>query len=319
MKKIFYSWQSDAPREVNHDFIGDCVRQAAASIQHTSGQELTVQDGVRGEPGTPALADTILSRIAAADVYVADISLVYEVEGSDGTRLAPNPNVAIELGYATAALSRARVIAVQNTHFGKPEQLPFDLQHLNWPVRYALEPGASAEDIDARKSNLIGRLKRAIKLILADDRPRAVLLAKRAEVAAALANLVERNHTWQLALRRHDVGNVDLTRNGLAITEKIESWTDQCQNALVRTSAIDSLEQLRQKIVTTTLMIAGRPQHTEVLALDFAETNDLRDLIERLARSKERLDRLQQEQAEIDAESAKVEAEQSQSAADDAM
>ena len=310
MKKVFYSWQSDAHRKINRDFIERCLRKAAANIQRSSGSELEVQDGVRGEPGTPPLADTIFSRIAAANIYVADISLVYQVEGSDGKRLAPNPNVAIELGYAFASLSLDRIVSIQNTYFGGPDQLPFDLQHLRWPLRYTLQPGASKEDIAKQSAALTRPLETAMTLILKNDRPRAVLLAKRTEVSLALANLIEQNGTWQLALKRHDLKSEELKFKALAIADKIKSFTDRCQHTLLRTSAIATLEQMRHAIVEMTLMIAGTPQRTELLALDLARQGRLCDLIRRIATKKDQLDKLHQEQAEIDAELAEVEAEQ---------
>jgi hypothetical protein len=95
MKTVFYSWQSDACRKVNHNFIARCLRNAAKTLRRDLGEDIEIQDGVRGVPGTPPLADRILSCISATDCYVADISLVYGVNGSDGARLSPNPNVSI--------------------------------------------------------------------------------------------------------------------------------------------------------------------------------------------------------------------------------
>jgi hypothetical protein len=309
MKRIFYSWQSDAPRKTNHDFIGDSLREAAERVKRSSGQELEVLDGARGEPGTPALADTILSRIAAADIYVADISLVYQVDNSDGKRLSPNPNVAIELGYAIASLSLARVVSVQNEHFGGPAEVPFDLKHLRWPLRYTLQQGVSQQEITKKKSALTRGLQHAIEEILKDDRPREALLAKRTEVALTLAKLVEQNRMWQLALKRHDLGNGDLERKALAITEKVDKLTYNCRKTLARTSEIDVLNHIHHVLGDATLMLAGSPQGTESLALDFAEASKLRSLIERIAAAKERLDRIQQEQAEIDSQLAEREDE----------
>jgi sporulation protein YlmC with PRC-barrel domain len=39
----------------------------------------------------------------------------------------PNPNVLIELGYAVSAIGWDRIIMVCNTHYGKLEDLPFDI------------------------------------------------------------------------------------------------------------------------------------------------------------------------------------------------
>lgn len=295
MTKIFYSWQSDAARKVNHDFIGDCLREAAAAIHRVGGQQLEVQDGVRGEPGMPSLADTIFARIAAADVYVADVSLVYQAADGGQARLAPNPNVAVELGYAIASLSQARVISIQNIHFGSAEKLPFDLRHMRWPLQYSLPPDASKEDIANTRSSLVKRLQPAITQILQDDRIGERVSAKRTEVALDLVNLIERVHDWRLALKRHRIDAPALQEKGHALTQKLQRFTDRCQRILSNALDMKSLENLRLAIADVAILIAGSPQRTEALALDLDEVNQLRQLIKSLAASQDEIERLDRE------------------------
>jgi len=127
MKKIiFYSWQSDLPNACNRGFIQSALENAAASItaDDTVEVEPVVDRDTQGVPGAPDIASTIFAKITAADVFVADVSIMGRVE----KRAMPNPNVLIELGYAFNALGHERVILVFNRAFGKIEELPFDLR-----------------------------------------------------------------------------------------------------------------------------------------------------------------------------------------------
>src|ERR1700730_1854866 len=127
MKKIvFYSWQSDLPNACNRGFIQDALEGAAAAIKadETVEVEPVVDRDTQGVPGAPDIASTIFSKIVAADVFVADVSIVCRTD----TRVSPNPNVLIELGYALKALGCEKVVLVFNRAFGKIEELPFDLR-----------------------------------------------------------------------------------------------------------------------------------------------------------------------------------------------
>jgi hypothetical protein len=127
MKQIvFYSWQSDLPNACNRGFIQEALENAASAI--ASDQSVAVEPVVdrdtQGVPGSPDIASTIFSKITAADVFVADISIVVRGEN----RATPNPNVLIELGYALKALGHGKIILIFNTSFGKMDELPFDLR-----------------------------------------------------------------------------------------------------------------------------------------------------------------------------------------------
>jgi hypothetical protein len=123
---VFYSWQSDLPNPCNRGFIQDALEGAAAAIEadDTIAIEPVVDRDTQGVPGAPDIGSTIFSKITAADVFVADVSIT----GRDEKRATPNPNVLIELGYAFKALGFERVILVFNRAFGKIEELPFDLR-----------------------------------------------------------------------------------------------------------------------------------------------------------------------------------------------
>lgn len=127
MKQIvFYSWQSDLPNACNRGFIQGALENAAAAIKADDTVEIepVVDRDTQGVPGAPDIASTIFAKITAADVFVADVSII----GRGDKRSTPNPNVLVELGYAFKALGPERVILVFNRAFGKIEELPFDLK-----------------------------------------------------------------------------------------------------------------------------------------------------------------------------------------------
>lgn len=124
---VFYSWQSDLPNATNRGLIQDALQAAATSIAADKSIEIepVVDRDTQGVPGSPDIASTIFAKITAADVFVADVSIVAR---SKGKRAFPNPNVLVELGYAYKALGHERIILVFNSSFGKITELPFDLR-----------------------------------------------------------------------------------------------------------------------------------------------------------------------------------------------
>lgn len=128
MRKIlFYSWQSDLPNSTNRGFIQQALEKAVVSIANDNslGVEPVIDRDTKGMSGSPDISQAIFAKISAADIFVADISVVIRPRKG---RSSPNPNVLIELGYALRALGHERVILVFNTAFGKIEELPFDLR-----------------------------------------------------------------------------------------------------------------------------------------------------------------------------------------------
>lgn len=132
MEKLFYSWQSDLPPSTNRNFIEKALETASKSIRNDDSLnvEPVIDRDTAGIPGSPDIADTIFNKIDAAASFVCDVSITNKLEQESGnaSRLTPNPNVLIELGYAAKSLGWDRVIMVMNTAFGKPEDLPFDLR-----------------------------------------------------------------------------------------------------------------------------------------------------------------------------------------------
>ncbi|MBZ4336647.1 nucleotide-binding protein [Corallococcus sp. AS-1-12] len=133
---VFWSWQSDSDASVNRNFIEDCLERAVKKISKSRGLLITVDRDTKDVGGTPSIAETILRKIRSSDLFVFDATHVYR-----RPRAAPNPNVALELGYALAVLGETRVIGVRNTVGTKvDEEPPFDFRHRKWPIDYVLRP-----------------------------------------------------------------------------------------------------------------------------------------------------------------------------------
>lgn len=126
-KTVFYSWQSDLPNTSNRGFIEKALRKAVKEIadDESINVEPVIDRDTAGVGGSPEISGTIFDKIAKADIFVADVSIINKDEKS---RKVPNPNVLIELGYAFKALGHNKVILIMNTEFGGLEYLPFDLR-----------------------------------------------------------------------------------------------------------------------------------------------------------------------------------------------
>ncbi|MDO9028748.1 MAG: hypothetical protein Q7U68_07840 [Candidatus Roizmanbacteria bacterium] len=137
---IFYSWQSDLPNNTNRGFLESVIQKAIGLIGSDENFEIepSLDRDTQGTPGSPNISQTIIDKIKACDVFVADISIV---TGSKEIkqRLSPNPNVLIELGYAISCLGWEKIILFCNELYGSDEDLPFDIrQHRRIP--YSLKP-----------------------------------------------------------------------------------------------------------------------------------------------------------------------------------
>jgi hypothetical protein len=152
--KIFWSWQFDTPGKTGRHFVWDVLADAIAVLKEPSDVEepseceareaLHLEDDRKGVEGSPDLAPKIFKKIDQAAVFVADVTLVGErsISADSPTEAPPkkliNSNVAIEYGYALRALTDARVLMIQNVHYGGREELPFDLKHKAGPIQFRI-------------------------------------------------------------------------------------------------------------------------------------------------------------------------------------
>src|SRR5271155_3827103 len=95
--KIFYSWQSDTPRDTGKDFIREALDVAVSGLQIDESERPVIDQDTAGVLGSPVVADTIFDKIKAADVVVVDVTLTGKT-AKDKPLI--NSNAAIELGYA---------------------------------------------------------------------------------------------------------------------------------------------------------------------------------------------------------------------------
>jgi hypothetical protein len=169
---VFYSWQSDLPNPCNRGFIQAALEEAAARIaaDNAVAVEPVVDRDTQNVPGSPDIASTIFTKIAGADIFVADVSIVTRAKDM---RPAPNPNVLIELGYALKALGHERVILVFNKSFGGIGELPFDLRMRRLLVYEMFEDAkerapqrkALEKDLRSRYAQLLRPCRRPSRLL----------------------------------------------------------------------------------------------------------------------------------------------------------
>lgn len=178
---VFYSWQSDVPARTNRSFIERALELAIKRVGADAALQPVVREtplkldkDTEGIPGSPPIADTILGKIENCAAFVADLTFVGESlrtlqnTRSVRKRLFPNPNVLLEYGYALRCHGHDRMIAVLNTAYGEShtDNLPFDLRHLRWPIKYHLADDADADQKEAALEALVSSLTGALKLII---------------------------------------------------------------------------------------------------------------------------------------------------------
>jgi hypothetical protein len=178
---VFFSWQSDIPIR---GAIRSALNKAANTLMSESeyeGVKIEIDEATRGTAGSPNIPIVILEKIRNADVFVADITTINK---GQETRKTPNPNVAIELGYAIGEVGWSRIIMLFNTAFGDfPNDVPFDIdRHRASQFKLNHLDGNSPEleaekQQQAEKKNLEKLLKDALKAIIdaSPKRPRELV------------------------------------------------------------------------------------------------------------------------------------------------
>ena len=167
---IFFSWQSDRPSSVCRNFIERALQSAVdrlkadINVEEAVRENLAVDKDTRNVPGTPPIFETIMAKIAAASVFVPDLTFVMSTANQSSVS---NPNVLIEYGLALRKPGHAQIIAVMNDAFGKPteEDMPFNLRHSKFPITYTLREGASDEERRDTRKSLANRLESALRVV----------------------------------------------------------------------------------------------------------------------------------------------------------
>jgi hypothetical protein len=203
---VFFSWQSDIRGAACRTLIQSALEGAAANISgdDSIAIEAVIDRDTQSVPGAPDIGATILSKIDAAAVFVADVTIVGQTNAG---RPTPNPNVLVEFGYALKTLGWSRMLLVQNAAFGGPEALPFDLRQKRAIVF------SSAEDAGERaveRRALQGKLDLALRAILGGPPP------------AADVELTMTRKDMRITPEHHEYELVTCLKN--AGTKRIDDW-----------------------------------------------------------------------------------------------
>ena len=156
---IFYSWQSDLPNNTNRGFIEGCLGKSLKTIYKKNNclSECIIESDSRDESGTPDIVNSIFSKIDRCDIFICDISIINQ---NVSFRKTSNPNVLIELGYASNVIGWENIICVFNDDYGVKEELPFDIRFRK-PVGYS-----TTKDKTEAKKKLLSSLERSIQGII---------------------------------------------------------------------------------------------------------------------------------------------------------
>ncbi len=124
---VFYSWQSDRPKEVNRFFIKDAVEAAIKRINKNFKVDdayLCIDHDTKDVKGIPEIIRTILKKIDNSSIYLADITYIAKTTPQDErpAKAVHNPNVMFELGYALKVIGEEHIITVMNEAFGMAEK-----------------------------------------------------------------------------------------------------------------------------------------------------------------------------------------------------
>ena len=164
---VFYAWQSDRPERFNRYLIRFALNLAAKNISAdpTVGVRVRIDADTEGVHGHCPVTETILKKIAVCDAFVPDLTFV---ASTGAGKLIPNPNVMLEYGYALQARSFSVMIPVMNTAFGAAKELPFDMGHLRFLVRYDLPATAKNAERRAVRKALTEELETIIRGMTAE-------------------------------------------------------------------------------------------------------------------------------------------------------
>ncbi|NOX65648.1 MAG: hypothetical protein GXO85_07575 [Chlorobi bacterium] len=169
---IFYSWQVDTPDKIGKSFIRFAIDEAVTMLSEDmeldEAERPSVDQDTQGVMGSPAIAETIFEKIRNSQVVIVDVTLVGET--SSGKKLI-NSNVAYELGFAHGHHGDHVLLSIMNTHYGSPDNLPFDLKHRRWPVRFEISPESDKNQRNKVKSKLVKELSAILKLYLENRKP----------------------------------------------------------------------------------------------------------------------------------------------------
>jgi hypothetical protein len=202
---IFFSWQSDRPTSICRNFVERALEIAADRlkadiyVEEAVRENLDVDRDTKNVPGSPPIFETILAKIAAASVFVPDLTFVGK---RDNQKSVSNPNVLIEYGFALHKPGHTQIIAVMNDVFGKPteEDMPFNLRHRRFPITYSLAENATEEQRKTARKHLVDKLESALRTVFDSPAYKASTKSGRAPSAVEVAALYQKDMDYGYAL-----------------------------------------------------------------------------------------------------------------------
>lgn len=189
---VFYSWQSDLPKETNLNGIRQALRMSANTIENSIDNiSIELDEATRNKAGSPNIPLTIFEKISKADIFICDLTTINSSDTEN--RKVSNPNVLIELGYAIAELGWERIILLFNKEFGAfPKDLPFDID------RHRTTPFSIKDKNDkSGKTQLSQVLKSAFATII-EQKPLKKVDAKKISPEVKKRNIDIANLKWCL-------------------------------------------------------------------------------------------------------------------------
>jgi hypothetical protein len=171
---VFYAWQDDRPRKLNRYLIREAAKDACQRITDDPANNfnLHLDQDTAGQPGMCDIPNTILEKIQACDVFLADLTFIGNTEAeARHDKLISNPNVLLELGYAVGSKAGDesdgfdRVIGVMNVAYGDPGEQAFDIKRRQ-PIRYDLPEASEKAGIERQQKALSEDIQTALRTIL---------------------------------------------------------------------------------------------------------------------------------------------------------
>ncbi len=159
---IFFSWQSDLPKETNTNLIKTALNKV---IKEIPSHNFVLDEATRYMSGSENIPNKIIEKVKYSDIFICDITSINSHQ--DIHRIVTNPNVVFELGYAVSILGWRRVILLFNTSLGQLSDVPFnfDRQRIS---KY------NTDDLQKNKNecikNLVELISRVI-VVIVDENP----------------------------------------------------------------------------------------------------------------------------------------------------
>jgi hypothetical protein len=114
--RLFYSWQSDIPS--NTKILRKVLKKVCNDL------DIEYTEDTRNETGAEHIIDILQRKISNSNIFAGDITITGRTEAG---KPQINSNVAYELGFAEAKLTRSRLLLILNEAYGSYEDIPFDL------------------------------------------------------------------------------------------------------------------------------------------------------------------------------------------------